>query len=91
MEGTAKAAALDTFVDVIASGPAHARSAPATPRRCPPHPCSHRTTPVPYTHLTLPTIYATTPLNDLRLQIKLHGKRGGPADLTAGTEHLNVM
>ncbi len=30
-------------------------------------------------------------LNDLRLQIKLHGKRGGPADLTAGTEHLNVM
>ncbi len=30
-------------------------------------------------------------LNDLRLLIKLHGKRGGPADLTAGTEHLNVM
>ncbi|MHA6884186.1 PilT/PilU family type 4a pilus ATPase [Ralstonia pseudosolanacearum] len=30
-------------------------------------------------------------LNDLRLQIKLHSKRGGPVDLTAGTEHLNVM
>ncbi|MGH1509241.1 hypothetical protein [Ralstonia solanacearum] len=30
--------------------------------------------------LTTTLIYATTPLNDLRLQIKLHGKRGGPAD-----------
>jgi twitching motility protein PilU len=30
-------------------------------------------------------------LNDLRLQIKLHGKRGGQADLAQGTEHLKVM
>ncbi|KFL20819.1 twitching motility family protein [Ralstonia pickettii] len=30
-------------------------------------------------------------LNDLRLQIKLHSKRGGQTDLSAGTEHLNVV
>jgi twitching motility protein PilU len=29
--------------------------------------------------------------NDLRLQVKLHSKRGGSADLSAGTEHLEIV
>jgi len=29
-------------------------------------------------------------INDLRLQIKLHSKRGRQADLAAGTEHLTI-
>jgi hypothetical protein len=30
-------------------------------------------------------------VNDLRLQIKLHSKRGGQTNLAKGTEHLRVM
>jgi twitching motility protein PilU len=30
-------------------------------------------------------------INDLRLQIKLHSKRTGINDLSAGTEHLGIV
>jgi hypothetical protein len=30
-------------------------------------------------------------VNDLRLQIKLNGKRSGQTNLARGTEHLRVM